>query len=412
MGTAERVRSIRVPVGEPAVPITAADQARTPASSVGDGALEPTQLQAPGEIDPAGLARVGAAVGRSRSPATMRAYAADWARFTTWCTTHCYIPCPADPLVVADYLTTAADTRTPDGDRAYAPATLTRWVAAISAAHLTAGRQPPGRTEVVRATLAGIRRMYAETGERPVQRRAPLLLEDIRAILDTARTDARTWIQKVTERRDSALILLGFAGAFRRSELVTLTTADIRFHPADGLHVRLRRSKTDQTGEGTVKALPYGRAHQTCPVCAYLRWRQVFDAWDDTGRVGVLTALRQHRAFDEHLCRHVAPPDPQPPVAVFRGIHKTGAIADRRLSPQAINPILARRAAAAGIGVDILGQLGGHSLRAGFVTQAVRAGADPASVMRQTGHTTEAMVRLYTRERAPLTGNAVTQLGL
>jgi integrase len=394
------------------VPITAADPDRSPVPPADGAALEPTQIHGLRELDAAGLARVGAAVGRSRSPATLRAYAADWARFTAWCTTAGYLSCPADPLVVADYLTTAADTRTPDGARAYAPATLTRWVAAISAAHLAAGRQPPGRTDVVRATLAGIRRMYADAGERPVQRRAPLLLEDIRAILDTARTDARTWVQKIAERRDSALILLGFAGAFRRSELVTLITADIQIHPSDGLHVRLRRSKTDQTGEGTIKALPYGRSHQTCPVCAYLRWRQVLDAWDDTGRVGVLATLREHPTFDTHLCHYAEAPDDETPGPVFRGIHKTGAIAVRRLSPQAVNPILTRRAAAAGISGDILALLGGHSLRAGFVTQAVRAGADPASVMRQTGHTTDAMVRLYTRERAPLTGNAVTRLGL
>lgn len=412
MGTAGHPRSIRVAVGEPAVPITAADPDRSSVLSVDSAAFEPAQIQRLGEVDAAGLARVGAAVGRSRAPATLRAYAADWARFTAWCTTVGYIPCPADPLVVADYLTTAADTRTPDGARAYAPATLTRWVSAISAAHLTAGRQPPGRTEIVRATLAGIRRIYADAGERPVQRRAPLLLEDIRAILDTARTEARTWVHKVTERRDSALILLGFAGAFRRSELVALTTADIQIHPADGLHMRLRRSKTDQTGEGAVKALPYGRSHDTCPVCAYLRWREVLDAWDDTGRVGLLTTLRTQPTFDAHVCHHAEALDQKIPAPVFRGIHKTGAITTRRLSPQAVNPILTRRATAAGISSDILSQLGGHSLRAGFVTQAVRAGADPASVMRQTGHTTDAMVRLYTRERAPLSGNAVTRLGL
>ncbi len=158
-----------------------------------------------------------------------------------------------------------------------------RWVAAITAAHHTAGHTSPAESELVRVTVAGIRRMYADAGDRRPQRRAPLLLDDVRAILDTARTGARSWVQKVTERRDSALILMGFAGAFRRSELVALTTADIRLHPQDGLHVRVGRSKTDQTGTGTVKALPYGRAHQTCPVCAYLRWRQILDAWDLEG---------------------------------------------------------------------------------------------------------------------------------
>lgn len=116
--------------------------------------------------------------------------------------------------------------------------------------------------------------------------------------------------------------------------------------------------------------------------------------------------------FDGHVCRVVELPDRGPGVVVFRGIHKTGAIAATRLSGQAVNPLLRRRAAQAGRGDELLRLLGGHSLRAGFVTQAVRAGADPAAIMRQTGHTTDAMVRLYTRDHAPLNGNAVTHLGL
>lgn len=156
--------------------------------------------------------------------------------------------------------------------------------------------------------------MYADPGERRPRRRAPLLTEDVRAILDTARTTARSWAEKVAERRDSALILLGFAGAFRRSELVALTTADIRLHAEDGLHGRVGRSITDQTGHGATKALPYGRAHQTCPVCAYLRWRAVLDAWDEHGRIGVLTVLRDTGAFDGHVCREATLPDRRSPV--------------------------------------------------------------------------------------------------
>lgn len=115
-----------------------------------------------------------------------------------------------------------------------------------------------------------------------MQRRAPLLTVDIHTIVQTARDQAvaGSWAQKVHERRDTALILLGFAGAFRRSELAALTTGDIRCHLHDGLHVRVGKSKTDQEGQGLIKAIPYGRTHHTCPVCAYLRWRQVLDAWD------------------------------------------------------------------------------------------------------------------------------------
>lgn len=96
-------------------------------------------------------------------------------------------------------------------------------------------------SELVRTTVAGLARMYAAAGDRPPQRRALLLLDDVRAVLDTARTTAQSWGEKVAERRDSALILLGFAGAFRRSELVALTTDDVRLHPQDGLHIPVKK---------------------------------------------------------------------------------------------------------------------------------------------------------------------------
>lgn len=120
----------------------------------------------------------------------------------------------------------------------------------------------------------------------------------------------------------------------------------------------MRRSKTDQVGEGTTKALPYGRAHQTCPVCAYVRWREILDAADTDGRVGVLRVLHTADPFEEHLCRSIELPDRGDGVFVFRGVHKTGAIATKALSGQAVNPLLRRRADQAGLGKDLLELLG------------------------------------------------------
>ncbi len=117
------------------------------------------------------------------------------------------------------------------------------------------------------------------------------------SIADTA----GAWPSGVAARRDMALLLMGFAGAHRRSELVALTLADVTLHPTDGLHVRLRTSKTDQEARGTVKALPYGRDPVTCPPCAYVRWRQVLQAWDTAtdgaGRRAVLPLLRGQAAM-------------------------------------------------------------------------------------------------------------------
>ena len=225
---------------------------------------------------------------------------------------------------------------------------------------------------------------------------------------------------------------MGFAGAHRRSELVALTLADVTLHPTDGLHVRLRTSKTDQEARGTVKALPYGRDPVTCPPCAYVRWRQVLQAWDTApdgaGRRAVLPVMRRQDAItavtggreqgvDEepvlHCCRSTRLPDPLDPArALFPAVHKTGAIGDRAMSGDAIAGLIQRRAAAAGFTPAQVDKLGGHSLRAGFVTEAFRAGADAHSIMRQTGHRSPVMLEVYAREHAPLVGNAVTRIGL
>lgn len=378
--------------------------------------------------------RIAGAIGAARVANTTRAYRADWARFSSWCERHAHAPLPAHPLVLADYLTDhAAQTASrtagrragaPAGgggdQRRYAVSTLARWVASINQHHTDAGYLPPGRHEIVRTTLAGLRRQYAADGSRPVRRRAPLLTEDLRQLLSHAHESAGTWVEQIAERRDSALLLLGQPGAFRRSELVALDLADVVVDRGYGLFATVRRSKTDQTGEGLVKALPFGSNYQTCPACAYARWREVLDAWDAGGRAAAIHALRQSPPFTGHIHHLIDIPETarQPGanngggVALFRGVHRTGAISATRLSAQAVNPILARRAVAAGLPASVLALLGGHSLRAGFVTQAKANGADNDEVMRQTGHTTEAMVRQYTRHHLPQQGNAVARLGL
>ena len=151
--------------------------------------------------------------------------------------------------MLAHYITEAAAEQTGVGKWQYAPATLTRWVASINQVHTAAGLDPPGRSEIVRRALSGIRRIRAT----PPNRRAPLLLADIRALMISIGESAAAWPAGVSARRDTALLLMGFAGAHRRSELTALTLADVTLHGTDGLHVRLRRSKTDQE--------EIGRAH-------------------------------------------------------------------------------------------------------------------------------------------------------
>ncbi|MEU5844389.1 tyrosine-type recombinase/integrase [Rhodococcus sp. NPDC047139] len=357
------------------------------------------------------LEQVVGTAGRSRSESTRRNYAADSARFTAWCGREGHAALPAHPLTVAAYLLDAASTVTQAGERAYSPATLARWVAGLGFHHRRAGHPAPGADELVTATLSGIRRDYATAGERPRTPRAPLLTADIVTIVETMRADTDSWAAEVLERRDSAILLLGFAGAFRRSELVALTCSDVSLHRLDGLHIRLRKSKTDQEGRGSIRALPFTHSHASCPPCAWLRWAQVVAASDSGGRPAVIRLLRTAEPFEAHVCRGVRP-RMVPASPLLRSIRKNGNLSDTALSGAAVHKAIRRRAEQAGYDPDIVKQLGGHSLRAGFVTQAFRNGASAHAIMRQTGHSTPAMLETYAREHAPLIGNAVTNLGL
>jgi len=357
------------------------------------------------------VARVAGTAGRSRSESTRRNYAADWQRFTAWCQQEGHVALPAHPLTVAAYFLDAAATVTEAGERAYSPATLARWVAGIGYHHRSAGHPAPGSNELVTATLSGIRRDYAAAGERPRIPRAPLLTADIVTIVETMRTDCGSWADEVLERRDSAILLLGFAGAFRRSELVALTCSDVSLHRLDGLHIRLRKSKTDQEGRGSVRALPFTHSHTSCPPCAWMRWAQVVAAFDHGGRPAVIRLLRNAEPFEAHVCRG-SRPRMVSSSPLLRSIRKNGNLSDTALSGAAVHKAIRRRAEQAGYDPETVQQLGGHSLRAGFVTQAFRNGASAHAIMRQTGHTTPAMLETYAREHAPLIGNAVTNLGL
>lgn len=356
-------------------------------------------------------ARITESMAGSRSDATIRAYASAWRRFETWCRTNTHVALPAHPVTVAAYLVDAADTLTSEGERAYAPATFSKWTAAISHVHRRNGHASPTDHETVRATLAGIRRSYAAAGDRPRKQMAPLLVSDIVTMVTVARDSSTGWASDVLERRDNALLLMGFAGAFRRSELVALKCADVTMHRLDGLYIRLRKSKTDQSGDGAIRALPFTLSHVSCPPCAALRWWEVVAAHERGGRAAVIRALRTASPFDGHVCRGSLPKLPaQAPF--FRSIAKNGNLSSSALSGAAVHAAVRRRAGAAGYDETVVSSLGGHSLRAGFVTQAFRNGADAHTIMRQTGHKTPGMLEVYAREYAPLVGNAVTNIGL
>lgn len=377
---------------------------------------EPDIHRTPQTTTPAVPDAVATAMRRLREKAssdnTRAAQLSDWTIFTRWCDRTGHSPLPATVDQLSWFLTEKSTELRPDGRWAYSPSTLSRWVSTINKMHALAGLPKPGAHESIRDLLRGIRRDRST----PPARRTPLLTDDIRTILAAMRTEAAAagWAERVAERRDAALLLMGLAGALRRSELTGLLVSDVVPHRADGLYVTVRRSKADRNAQGRTVTLPYGSDPHTCPVCAYRRWREVLDTWDEGGRRAVADLLGSaDTGPGEHCCRGLAAgPSPAGERPLFRPVHHTGSVGATALSGQSVHSMIQRRARRAGFSDELVATLGGHSLRAGFVTQAVRGGATTQTIMTQTGHADERMVALYSRHHAGLVGNAVTHLGL
>jgi len=350
---------------------------------------------------------------RASMPASTRAaYAGDWERFTAWCSQTSAAPLPAAPAAVSRYLAEAADLVTEAGEAAYAPTTLARWVAGINAAHRAAGLPAPGADPLVKATLRGIR----ATRQQPPRRAKPLRLAQLEDVL--AGIETRYWPGAVIGRRDRALLLLGFAGALRRSELAALQVRDVEIDADGVVTVRIRMSKTDQDAAGQTVAYPRGTTRVTCTACAVLDWASVLHAWTGSGRVAVLQTLTLARTVkpSRHACTN---PDTRAPWTqlnetdplgpLLRPVTKAATITTRAISGATVAGVVRTRLA--GAGIDPAGY-SGHSLRAGFVTDAFTAGATAHEIMRQTRHTSPATLEAYARHYAPLDANAVTKIGL
>jgi integrase len=295
-------------------------------------------------------------VAASRAENTTRVYRTGWAQFTAWCDEHGVRALPAGPETVACYVADLA--------RVARPATIDLRLAAISAAHRAAGHDSPTKEEAVRLVRRGVRRTLG-TAQRQVR---PVTVPDLRTMLEGLGTDPAGC-------RDRALLLIGFAGALRRSELVGLDVADVT-KGADGLTVRLRRSKTDQEGAGRTVGIPYGSNLGTCPVRAWRAWLEV-------------SGITEGPAF--------------------RPVNRHGHVGATRLSAPAVALVLKRHAARAGLDP---GEVAGHSLRAGLATSAAAAGVPERVIADQTGHKGTAMLRRYIREGSLFRENAASAVGL
>lgn len=293
-------------------------------------------------IAPAEAARLRAYLDAAQAAATRDGYRSDLEHFTTWCVTNGHSALPATAATVARYVADLAA-------GGYKVATLERRLAAISGAHHAAGLDTPTKSLAVRTVMQGIRRTHGTAQDA----KAPLLPADL--ALMVAELD-----DSLAGKRDKALLLLGFAGAFRRSELVGLDVSDVRT-TAQGLIVTLRRSKTDQEGAGVQKGIPRGRDKALCPVRA-------LDAW--TKAAGITEG------------------------PLFRPVDQVGRVGEKRLADYHVVRVIKRLVEAIGLDPELYG---GHSLRAGLATAAAQAGAEERDIMRQTGHKSEKMVRKYIR---------------
>ena len=301
------------------------------------------------------VGRVRSYVQHSRSPNTLRGYQADWRHFSQFSRSLGIEPLPARAEVVASYLSVCADSGLKAGS-------VQRRVSAIAAMHDAAGYDSPTASAVVRLSLAGIRR---ELGTRQ-EGKLPILTADIAARCSHIPSG-------LSGIRDRAILLFGFAGGFRRSELVSLDVKDVEFD-RNGAKVTILHSKTDQEGAGQIVGI--ARGTNLCPVAALKAW---------LAASGIAAG------------------------PIWRSVTRHGHVQPSRLTDQVVALVVKRYSAQAGLDGA---RYSGHSLRAGLVTQAAVNGVPEHAIMRQTRHKSTEVLRRYIRDAALFRQNASAGVGL
>lgn len=289
-------------------------------------------------VDP--LASMRGYLAAEKADSTRRAYAGDFADFSAWCDQVGEHSLPASPVATARYFARLADS-------GLKVSTIVRRAAAIRHVHRAAGHEPPTGAEGVKAVLRGIRRRL---GVAPV-RKAPATADLLARVIDRLPIG-------ISGLRDRALLLVGFGGALRRSELVDLKVNDVEFSAA-GMVLVLRKSKTDQEGKGV--RIPVARGLHLRPVDALEAWLAASGIQED---------------------------------AIFREVDRHGNIGEARLSDRSVARIVKRSIKAAGIDERAFS---GHSLRAGFVTTSLDHKVDTFKIMKTTRHVRVDTLRIYDR---------------
>ena len=295
----------------------------------------------------------------SRANNTVRAYKSDFTDFSLFCAQNGFKSLPSEPNVVSLYLTHLS---TKDAKMS----TLKRRLVSIGVIHKLKGHYLDTKHPSIIENIMGIKRRKGSMQNA----KKPILINHLKKIINTIDEQNNDEIKKI---RDRSIILLGFSGGFRRNELVSLNYEDLDF-VSEGLKITLRRSKTDQFGEGLVKGLPYFDSSQYCPVISMKNWIKI---------------SKINRG------------------SIFRRFTKGSNLSENRLTDQTVALLIKEYLELTGIDSK---NYSGHSLRSGFATSAAESGAEERSIMAMTGHKSSEMVRRYIKEANIFKNNALNKI--
>tara|TARA_B110000008_G_C16966434_1_gene562165 strand:- start:2445 stop:3377 length:933 start_codon:yes stop_codon:yes gene_type:complete len=282
----------------------------------------------------------------SKSLNTLRAYQSDFRDFSLFCSKNGFQSMPSQPKILALYLTELSS------KSKYS--TLKRRLASISILHKIKGYYIDTKHPIIMENLMGIKRVKGSNQKG----KKPILINDLKQLIKVIDESKEKDLRKL---RDKAIVLIGFSGGFRRSELVNIENEDVEFVP-EGVKIFVKRSKTDQSGEGMIKAIPYFKNNEFCPVIALKNWIKYNEK-------------KHNKVFN--------------------------------ISDKSVALIIKKYANLAGLDSK---KYAGHSLRSGFATSAAESGAEERNIMTMTGHKSTEMVRRYIKEANLFKNNALNKL--
>ena len=295
----------------------------------------------------------------SKANNTVRAYKSDFNDYTLFCVNNGFESMPSDPKIVSLYLTHLST-------KEVKMSTLKRRLVSIGVVHRLKGHYLDTKHPSIIENIMGIKRRKGSNQKG----KKPLLISSLKEIINAIDNQKKEEIKKL---RDRSIVLIGFSGGFRRNEIVSLDYEDLDFVP-EGLKINLKRSKTDQLGEGSVKGLPYFENTKYCPVVSLQKWIEISKIKSGS---------------------------------LFRRFTKGSKLSENRLTDQTVALIIKKYLQLAGIDNK---KYSGHSLRSGVATSAAESGAEERSIMAMTGHKSTEMVRRYIKEANLFKNNALNKI--